>query len=188
MSRELLLQQEGVIRRAHKEQKGIDVRFEVPSYVPMQLRGQFSLLMRSMRLQPSENSVVIPSTLSLQDYLAMVKVVETYKKRSEYAINRKNQGKREAEVEEEVVKTKKRKVILDESDCCVCHKNRVANANWTKPGLAKQMKGSPNSVTSQYGYTAYLGKKHNAYQKRKAKSRHLQDNWGSHWKRMDHEE
>ena len=189
MIRELLQQQEGAIKKTYREMKKKEVdpvKFEVPSYVPVQLRGQFSLLMRSMRLQPSESSVVIPSTLSLQDYIAVVKVVETYKKRCEYTINRKAQGKREGE-EEEVVKAKKRKVILDESDCSVCHRKQGSKSKSHTIGTSK-MKDNPNSFTSQHGYPAHLGMRYNAYQKRKAKSRYLQDNWGSHWKRMNYEE
>lgn len=123
----LCLLERGVTRRQTLKQKGEErvggksVRVTLPPNVPAQMRGQVALLLRSLRLQPTDTDVTIPSELAPQDFQQMLKVVETQVKRWKYQLNRKANKKRVAsEEEEEEVKTKKRRVVLDDSDLRVC--------------------------------------------------------------------
>ena len=123
----LCLLERGVTRRQLLKQKGEErvggksVRVMLPSSVPAQMRGQVALLLRSLRLQPTDTDVTIPSELAPQDFQQMLKVVETQVKRWKYQLNRKANKKRVAsEEEEEEMKTKKRRVVVDDSDLRVC--------------------------------------------------------------------
>lgn len=124
----LCLLERGVTRRQLLKQKGEErvggksVRVTLPSSVPAQMRGQVALLLRSLRLQPTDTDVTIPSELAPQDFQQMLKVVETQVKRWKYQLNRKANKKRVAseEEEEEEMKTKKRRVVVDDSDLRVC--------------------------------------------------------------------
>ena len=124
----LCLLERGVTRRQLLKQKGEErvggksVRVTLPPSVPAQMRGQVALLLRSLRLQPTDTDVTIPSELAPQDFQQMLKVVETQVKRWKYQLNRKANKKRVAseEEEEEEMKTKKRRVVVDDSDLRVC--------------------------------------------------------------------
>lgn len=123
----LCLLERGITRRQTLKQKGEErvggksVRVTLPPSVPAQMRGQVALLLRSLRLQPTDTDVTIPSELAPQDFQQMLKVVETQVKRWKYQLNRKANKKRVAsEEEEEEVKTKKRRVVVDDSDLRVC--------------------------------------------------------------------
>lgn len=124
----LCLLERGVTRRQLLKQKGEErvggksVRVTLSPSVPAQMRGQVALLLRSLRLQPTDTDVTIPSELVPQDFQQMLKVVETQVKRWKYQLNRKANKKRVAseEEEEEEMKTKKRRVVVDDSDLRVC--------------------------------------------------------------------
>lgn len=124
----LCLLERGVTHRQLLKQKGEErvggksVRVTLPPSVPAQMRGQVALLLRSLRLQPTDTDVTIPSELAPQDFQQMLKVVETQVKRWKYQLNRKANKKRVAseEEEEEEMKTKKRRVVVDDSDLRVC--------------------------------------------------------------------
>ena len=124
----LCLLERGVTHRQLLKQKGEErvggksVRVTLSPSVPAQMRGQVALLLRSLRLQPTDTDVTIPSELAPQDFQQMLKVVETQVKRWKYQLNRKANKKRVAseEEEEEEMKTKKRRVVVDDSDLRVC--------------------------------------------------------------------
>ena len=123
----LCLLERGVTHRQLLKQKGErvggkSVRVTLSPSVPAQMRGQVALLLRSLRLQPTDTDVTIPSELAPQDFQQMLKVVETQVKRWKYQLNRKANKKRVAseEEEEEEMKTKKRRVVVDDSDLRVC--------------------------------------------------------------------
>jgi len=95
------------------------MKMQFPSSIPLQMRGQVSLLLRSMRLQPTEKEITIPSDLSLHDYDQMIGIVESQLKKWRYQMNRRTNRNREVSEEEEV-KTKKRRILVEDSDLSVC--------------------------------------------------------------------
>lgn len=111
-----------LLKKGEERVGGKSVRVTLPPSVPAQMRGQVALLLRSLRLQPTDTDVTIPSELAPQDFQQMLKVVETQVKRWKYQLNRKANKKRVAseEEEEEEMKTKKRRVVVDDSDLRVC--------------------------------------------------------------------
>lgn len=105
-------------QKAEERVGGKKETMKLPPSVPVQMRGQVALLLRSLRLQPTETEVIIPAEVTTRDLKQMLGVVESQVKRWKYQLNRK--ANKRVETEEEEVTRKKRRVIVDDSDWHVC--------------------------------------------------------------------
>lgn len=116
LEREVMHRQE-LKQKGEERVGGKSEKMKLPPSVPVQMRGQVALLLRSLRLQPSEMEVIIPAEVTTRDFKQMLEVVESQMKRWKYQLNRKaNKRVASEEEEEEEVTRKKRRVVVDDSD------------------------------------------------------------------------